>query len=158
MNSPTSAMQNVVRQLKPMRFKFILYILILITTASCRISNKKVFEEFSDIHIPTTAKVFNDQYQVLGQDFVKILELKLDKISKADLELSILKSKFFNSAIYSDKGILESQQLTIDHKKGLWYRDKNGYSFYGSANNEKDIVTVTIDTLAMNAQFKFSAD
>lgn len=57
--------------------------------ASCRTSNKKVFEEFTNNNIPNTVKVTNDEYQDMEQDYVKILELQLDKKSKGDMQLSI---------------------------------------------------------------------
>jgi hypothetical protein len=141
-----------------MQFKTLISSVTLLTMISCRISNKEVFEEFTDIHIPNTTKVTNDEYQDMGPDYAKILELQLDKNSKNDLELSILKSKFFNSSIYSDKGIHEAQHLTIDSKKGLWYRTKNGYSFSGSADHMRDNVFAIVDTLAMTAKFEYSSD
>jgi len=94
----------------------------------------------------------------MEQDYVKLLELKLAQRSKADLELSVLKSKFFNSSIYSDNGIIESQQLCIDNKKGLWYRYKNGYFFTGSKNKGRDVIHISVDTIAMKAEFQYNPD
>ena len=122
-------------------------------------SNKKAFEEFTDINISSAAKVIQDEHQDMGQDYGKILALQLDDITKKDLELSVLKSKFFNASIYYDTNIVDEEKLIeFGNIQGLWYRDKTGYSFFGRTINSRDNITAKIDTTKMEAKFQYLSD
>ena len=65
-----------------MRLKSFFFLATLFAFASCMTSNKKAFEEFTDINISSAAKVIQDEYQDMGQDYGKILALQLDDITR----------------------------------------------------------------------------
>jgi hypothetical protein len=126
---------------------------------SCRQSNKDVFEEFADITIPSSAKVIKDEYQDMGQDYGKILEMQFNSKSQTEIELSIRKSHFFNASAFIDNNIINPELLrSTNNRKGVWYRYPKGYAFYGSTNDQREDVTVSIDTIQRIARFQYLAD
>jgi hypothetical protein len=137
----------------------IIFSFLVSSIVACNQSNKNVFEEFTDIKIPESVKVINDAYQDMGQDYGKVLELSLNIQSTSELELSVLKSTFFNSSIFINDNIISSELLySIGNRKGIWYRNKMGYAFFGSTLDEKENVTVSIDTVHKIAKFQYLAD
>gem|GEM_PF-2172793 len=142
-----------------MQNRIILPFLLLFFFTGCDKSNKTTFEEFADIRIPTSIKVFKDEYQDMGQDVGKVLEFQINDKSKSELELSVIKSLFFNSSAYIENNVINPELLhTIDNKKGVWYRTSNGYAFYGSTIDERSNVTANIDTLRKLVRFKYLFD
>lgn len=117
-----------------------------------------MFEKFTNVTVPNSATVKRDVYQDMSQDYIKILELKLDEKSKTELLFSIAKSKFFDPAVYSDTSFDEKQMIHVDDRQGLWYRTKSGYSFIGWTNNRRDNVNGVVDTIAKTVKFEYSAD
>jgi len=95
----------------------------------------------------------------MGQDVGKVLEFQINDKSKSELELSVIKSLFFNSSAYIENNVINPELLhTIDNKKGVWYRTSNGYAFYGSTIDERSNVTANIDTLRKLVRFKYLFD
>ncbi len=125
---------------------------------SCRYNNESVFEEATDISIPSSTTITKDEYHDMGQDYVKILQLKLNEKSAKAIELSILKSSYFNSAIKSDSGIDASQQIKFQNVSGIWYRYQNGFKFHGNSNKNRDVILAEIDTVKMIGSFELSSD
>ncbi|WP_332736252.1 hypothetical protein [Flavihumibacter sp.] len=116
------------------------------------------FEKLTKINIPKDVVVTKQEYLDMNQDFAKKFEIKLNRTSLADLKLSILNSTYYNSAVFIDNGIIDSKLFQKAHEKGLWYRDNNGYSFYGFINNGREVVIAKVDTLAMTAKFEYGSD
>ena len=101
----------------------------------------------------------NDKHEDIGLDYEKTLELRYDKKTWTEIELSILKSRFFDSSFYTDINVVNEHQLiAIGDTRGIWYRDKTGYSFFGLTNNNRDNITVKMDTTIMSAKFQYLAD
>lgn len=122
-------------------------------------ANKKVFEKFTDISIPKNAQVIKDEYQDMGQDYGKVLELNLDHQSQKDFEEAIKRSCFFDPSAFTDNNIVPEHYMhSKDERRGIWYRNKSGYAFYGSTLDEQDNVIVTIDTIKKVAKFQYLAD
>ncbi len=138
-----------------MRFVFIF--LLLIGIVSCGTGNKSVFEENTDISIPSSAQIVKDEYQDMMQDYVRILHLKLNNKSKEAILLSVLKSVYFNSSVKSDSGVYASQKIQKGDQAGIWYRYQNGFRFLGSYK-EHDNIYVNIDTVKMIAEFEYFSD
>ena len=42
--------------------------------------------------------------------------------------------------------------------KGLWYTQKNGYTFYATTLNDQDVITATFDPTKKKATFGIFAD
>jgi hypothetical protein len=142
-----------------MKSKAFILSLLSFYLLSCRQSNKDVFEEFTDITIPSSAEVIKDEYQDMGQNFGKVLELQLDPKSVLEIKLSISKSRFFNASAFINNNVINPELMrSTKKKKGVWYREPKGYAFYGSTNDEREDVTATIDTAHRIAKFQYLAD
>ena len=117
-----------------------------------------MFEEFTAITIPASAKVVNDEHQDMGQDYGKVLELHLDNNAQADLLHFVTGSPFYKPINISDNIVKPDLFQQVGQRRGLWYRNKRGYAFYGSTIDSRDNVTATIDTIASKTYFQYLAD
>ena len=132
--------------------------IVLIAFTSCGTGNRWRFEKFTDIDLPSSISIVKDEYQDMGPDFARILEVKLNNSSLAEMKTSIEKSKFFNPSFYSDNGVQESQLQKVGDIQGVWYRNKMGFSFLGRYDNKTCNIYVAIDTVAGTGKFEYLSD
>lgn len=137
----------------------ILVLLILFTTfISCTQDSRGYFEKIADVSIPASSKVTRDDYYKMGPGYACVLEMKLEPDAADGLLQSIFKSGYYKQ-IDTLVDPLGPMPLILRGKyKGLWYRNKKGYAFYGVTLNERDVITATFDTLTKEASFGIFAD
>jgi hypothetical protein len=121
-------------------------------------SSKRTFENITDVTIPQSAKVIRDEYTNMGPGYAKVLELTLNLKDKNDLLYSIYKSHYFKlmDSIPNPRNVMP----LIQHGKykGLWYKQKDGFAFFGRTLNDRDVFTATFDSIENKASFGTFAD
>ncbi|MBZ5857317.1 hypothetical protein [Flavihumibacter profundi] len=134
------------------------YLVGFILLTSCSTSYRKEFENLADIEIPNSAIVTKQEYQDMMQDFSKIYEIKLDKVSLGSIKGSILKSMYYDSTVFSENGVIDSKSLRPGIVNGLWYQSSVGFSFYAMTKDKRRVVIAKIDSISMTAKFEYGFD
>lgn len=141
-----------------MRTISIVFFILFTIHISCNQESRKYFGDITDVTIPASAQVTRNEYRKMGQGHTQVLEVSLEAKANNKLLQSILQSHYFK---YIDTIINPLNPMPlIQHGKykGLWYKQKNGFAFYGTTLNERDVITATFDSIRKKATFGTFAD
>ena len=141
-----------------MRAKTLAFFFLFPILISCDQKTEKYFEDVTDITIPASARVNRDEYRDMGQGHSQVLELNLEAVAKNELLHSILKSHYFKHIDTIINPLNPMPLIQHGKYKGLWYKQKNGFAFYGTTLNERDVITATFDSMERKMTFGSFAD
>jgi hypothetical protein len=124
---------------------------ILLTQCNYRTSSQKRFSNILDIEIPKDAEILKDEYQDMGQDFVIVYELKLNKKQMTDLTHSIRNSKYYNPSAFITNYLQQDMFLGQGDLRAVWAKTDSGYLFQNDF--DRDSYSAKIDTVNLTAKF-----
>ena len=136
----------------------ILLLILLTPLVSCSQNNRDYFGNITDVTIPASAIVTREEHNKMGPGYAKVLEVNLDADATNRLLISIEKSHYYKNIepILTRSG--PKPLIQYGQYKGLWYRQKNGYVFFGTTLNDRDVITATFDPTKKKATFGIFAD
>lgn len=123
---------------------------------SCKQDSKKVFEDFADISIPTSAIM--DEGGDQENNNRRILNFQLNDDAQDSLIKAIKQSQYYKPLTLENVLVDVSLLYAKGNRKALWFRNKTGYAFYGVNTKKKEMVTVNVDTIEKKSTFQYLAD
>ncbi len=141
-----------------MKIISIVFLILFSTITSCSQKSIQYFADITDVDIPASAKVLRDEYRKMGSGHSQVLELKLELDATSKLLRAIINSHYFKQIDTITDPISQQPLIQYGKYKGLWYKQKNGYAFYGTTLNDRDVVTATFDSVGRKATFGIFAD
>jgi hypothetical protein len=137
--------------------KAVLFI-VFVPLISCSQNSKQHFSEITNVTIPASAQIIRNEYNKMGTGYAQVLEVNLNENAANKLLESIVKSHYYKQIDTILNPLGHKPLIQHGKYKGLWYRQKDGYLFYGTTLNDRDVVTATFDSIKKKATFGIFTD